>query len=273
MSSSFPTATPPRPRANPRGRLGFNGQLHEPGGCWQLLGSYRVYNPVLMRFQSPDSMSPFGKGGINAYAYCADDPVNRTDPTGHWAFKTLFATLMPYKLKAVPAAASLAATAAALGFAGVAVSTKDDTQKGLVIAATVIAAAGALVAGRYAWMKRKPRVATGNSAGHLSTPSTIPSTPSTGTTGTTAVSPLSSVSPAPSILSTSPVSRPSRPKALAVGAGAGNPALKRPGVPPPAPPSAEQMRRIRQQKALMTENIAEIRDGYIRWESVGAVHR
>ncbi len=28
-------------------------------------------------------MSPFGKGGMNAYAYCAGDPVNRSDPTGH----------------------------------------------------------------------------------------------------------------------------------------------------------------------------------------------
>ncbi|RMU75656.1 hypothetical protein ALP24_200133 [Pseudomonas syringae pv. aptata] len=36
-----------------------------------------------MRFNSPDSMSPFGKGGMNAYAYCAGDPVNRSDPTGH----------------------------------------------------------------------------------------------------------------------------------------------------------------------------------------------
>ncbi|WP_147458691.1 RHS repeat-associated core domain-containing protein, partial [Pseudomonas savastanoi] len=37
----------------------------------------------LMRFNSPDSLSPFGKGGMNAYAYCAGDPVNRSDPTGH----------------------------------------------------------------------------------------------------------------------------------------------------------------------------------------------
>ncbi|MFA1026632.1 MULTISPECIES: RHS repeat-associated core domain-containing protein [Pseudomonas syringae group] len=43
---------------------------------------YRAYNPVLMRFNSPDSLSPFGKGGLNAYAYCAGDPVNRSDPDG-----------------------------------------------------------------------------------------------------------------------------------------------------------------------------------------------
>lgn len=36
-----------------------------------------------MRFNKPDTMSPFGKGGVNAYAYCQGDPVNYQDPTGH----------------------------------------------------------------------------------------------------------------------------------------------------------------------------------------------
>jgi hypothetical protein len=36
-----------------------------------------------MRFNSPDSLSPFGEGGMNAYAYCSGDPVNREDRTGH----------------------------------------------------------------------------------------------------------------------------------------------------------------------------------------------
>lgn len=39
------------------------------------------YCPVLMRFNCPDSWSPFG--GVNPYAYCAGDPVNHADPTGH----------------------------------------------------------------------------------------------------------------------------------------------------------------------------------------------
>ncbi|WP_046237825.1 RHS repeat-associated core domain-containing protein [Pseudomonas syringae pv. coryli] len=63
---------------------GFNGERPDPSTGHYLLGNgYRAYNPVLMRFNSPDSMSPFGKGGINAYAYCAGDPVNRSDPSGH----------------------------------------------------------------------------------------------------------------------------------------------------------------------------------------------
>ncbi|MFC9753074.1 RHS repeat-associated core domain-containing protein [Streptomyces sp. NPDC056921] len=38
---------------------------------------------TLARFHSPDSLSPFGDAGLNAYAYCLGDPINRVDPTGH----------------------------------------------------------------------------------------------------------------------------------------------------------------------------------------------
>jgi RHS repeat-associated protein len=64
--------------------LGFNGERPDPvTGHYALGNGYRAFNPVLMRFNSPDSLSPFGKGGLNAYAYCVGDPVNRVDPTGH----------------------------------------------------------------------------------------------------------------------------------------------------------------------------------------------
>jgi RHS repeat-associated protein len=64
--------------------LGFNGERPDPVTGWYLLGNgYRAFNPVLMRFNSPDSWSPFGEGGVNGYAYCAGDPVNRQDSTGH----------------------------------------------------------------------------------------------------------------------------------------------------------------------------------------------
>ncbi|MGY3171260.1 RHS repeat-associated protein [Pseudomonas sp. TE12234] len=65
--------------------LGFNGERRDPLTGWYFLGNgYRAFNTVLMRFNSPDSWSPFGKGGLNAYGYCVGDPVNRSDPTGHF---------------------------------------------------------------------------------------------------------------------------------------------------------------------------------------------
>lgn len=69
--------------------LGFNGERPEPTTGHYLLGQgNRTFNPVLMRFNSPDELSPFGDGGINAYAYCENDPVNRYDPTGSfWVLK------------------------------------------------------------------------------------------------------------------------------------------------------------------------------------------
>ncbi len=69
---------------------GFNGEQPDPVTGHYLLGNgYRAYNPVLMRFNGADTLSPFGKGGLNAYAYCAGDPVNRNDPSGHELIDTL----------------------------------------------------------------------------------------------------------------------------------------------------------------------------------------
>lgn len=71
--------------------LGFNGERPDPVTGHYLLGNgYRAFNTVLMRFNSPDSWSPFGEGGMNAYAYCTGNPINFKDPTGH--------TLIPPKL-------------------------------------------------------------------------------------------------------------------------------------------------------------------------------
>lgn len=55
--------------------LGFNGERPDPvTGHYHLGNGYRPFNPVLMRFNSPDSWSALGKGGVNAYAYCGGDP-------------------------------------------------------------------------------------------------------------------------------------------------------------------------------------------------------
>ncbi|WLG99817.1 sugar-binding protein [Pseudomonas beijingensis] len=73
-----------RPEDDLQCLLGFNGEVRDELSGWYLLGrGYRVYNPALMCFHSPDSLSPFDAGGINPYMYTAGDPINFVDPTGH----------------------------------------------------------------------------------------------------------------------------------------------------------------------------------------------
>lgn len=90
--------------------LGFNGEVLDPITGHYLLGNgHRAFNPALMRFNSPDRLSPFGRGGLNAYAYCLGDPVNFSDPTGQIArlvtsllsvfnAKIVMSPAIPYKL-------------------------------------------------------------------------------------------------------------------------------------------------------------------------------
>lgn len=71
--------------------FGFNGErIDRISGAYHLGNGYRAYNPVLMRFNCPDNLSPFGAGGINPYAYCSGDPVNCTDPSGHLSWQGIF---------------------------------------------------------------------------------------------------------------------------------------------------------------------------------------
>ncbi|WP_237884688.1 RHS repeat-associated core domain-containing protein [Pseudomonas sp. PGPR40] len=86
-ASSYPLAYTPyghRPAENGLlSLLGFNGERPDPvTGAYLLGNGYRAFNPVLMRFNSPDSLSPFAQGGLNAYAYCMGDPINRVDASG-----------------------------------------------------------------------------------------------------------------------------------------------------------------------------------------------
>ena len=48
--------------------------------------SSRYYSPELCRFISPDDvdyLDPSSINGLNLYAYCANDPINYCDPSGH----------------------------------------------------------------------------------------------------------------------------------------------------------------------------------------------
>ena len=47
---------------------------------------HRYYNPEWGRWLSPDDieyLDPHSINGLNLYAYCGNDPVNRIDPDGH----------------------------------------------------------------------------------------------------------------------------------------------------------------------------------------------
>lgn len=64
--------------------FGFKGERRDTvTGHYHLGNGYRAYNPVLMRFHSPDRDSPFDRGGLNPYVFVMNDPVNLRDPSGH----------------------------------------------------------------------------------------------------------------------------------------------------------------------------------------------
>ncbi|GLO14384.1 hypothetical protein PPUJ20028_29670 [Pseudomonas putida] len=73
-------------KAAPAPGLAFCGQYRDPlTGNYPLGNGHRSYSPTLMRFVRPDNLSPFERGGMNAYAYCVGDPVNHIDPSGQKA--------------------------------------------------------------------------------------------------------------------------------------------------------------------------------------------
>ncbi|PYC19567.1 RHS repeat-associated core domain-containing protein [Pseudomonas mosselii] len=83
-SSPVRAYTPYGGQSDKRGaELAFCGQARDQlTGHYHLGNGHRTYNPFVMRFNSADRLSPFGVGGINAYAYCNGDPINFHDPNG-----------------------------------------------------------------------------------------------------------------------------------------------------------------------------------------------
>ncbi|WP_367598756.1 RHS repeat-associated core domain-containing protein [Pseudomonas fulva] len=74
--------------------LAYSGQLLDAVTGGYLL-KRRMYQPQLRRFYSPDPLSPFLKGGLNAYAYCENDPVNFNDLEGSNRFNFHKSNLAP----------------------------------------------------------------------------------------------------------------------------------------------------------------------------------
>lgn len=63
--------------------LGYIGQRKSQLTENYFLGNgYRNFNPVIKRFFSWDSLSPFDIGGVQGYAYCQANPVNLSDKSG-----------------------------------------------------------------------------------------------------------------------------------------------------------------------------------------------
>jgi len=71
------------PGAYPESVMG-TAQGADVGTGLLILGDVRCFDPVLGRFLQWDGLSPFGKGGLNGYAYAGNDPVNFWDPSGHY---------------------------------------------------------------------------------------------------------------------------------------------------------------------------------------------
>ncbi|AZE49061.1 YD repeat protein [Pseudomonas chlororaphis] len=132
----------------PASIIGFNGQLFDPVSGTYLLGNgYRAYSPTMRAFYSPDSLSPFGSGGVSRYQYCNLNPVNYTDPSGHLASRAGWGIVL-----------GITAIALGVGVIGIfvmpAIAAGTLTLSGSIVAGMAalgaVAGAGAIVTGALA---------------------------------------------------------------------------------------------------------------------------
>ena len=65
--------------------IGFTGEWRDTQtNCYPLGSGHRLFSPLVGRLIESDVLSPFARGGLNSYAYCAGDPINYADPSGQF---------------------------------------------------------------------------------------------------------------------------------------------------------------------------------------------
>ena len=113
-------------------------------GLYYVLGRY--YNPEIGRFLNADSViSGTGESvqGYNLFAYCFNNPVNMSDPSGNWP---KWATKLVAAVAVVAVVAAVAAVTVATAGAGTAIAAVAvGAAKGAAIGFAVGAASGAAI--------------------------------------------------------------------------------------------------------------------------------
>ncbi|UGS42162.1 RHS repeat domain-containing protein [Pseudocitrobacter corydidari] len=142
----------------------FNGKLRDAvTGYYHLGNGYRAYNPELMRFNTPDSWSPFGFGGINPYAYCQNDPINFVDPTGHMSWQagvSIGLSVLSLVLTIVTAGAAIivaggvAAAAASAGIATIVLGTVGVIGDVASITSTALEETNPELSNAFGWVSK-----------------------------------------------------------------------------------------------------------------------
>ncbi|QWT21838.1 RHS repeat-associated core domain-containing protein [Bacillus sp. NP157] len=118
-------------------QLAYAGEVIDEYGFYLLGG--RLYGPALHRFVSPDTLSPFDRGGFNRYAYSGGDPVNRIDPSGHawWEWLVAGIGLVAVVAGTVATGGALAGVVGAAAAGSLTASTSTVSMAAMTAAALV----------------------------------------------------------------------------------------------------------------------------------------